>query len=112
MMLLAGFGTMQGMAASNTIIQTVVSEDMRGRVMSYYAIALVGTLPFGTLLAGAMARAIGAPLTVIVNGSMVIASAIWFATRMQGVRREIKPIYQELGIMPPTEIVAVEEGGY
>ena len=110
MMLLTGFGTMQGMAASNTIIQTIVSEDKRGRVMSYYAIALVGTLPFGTLLAGAMARAIGAPLTVFVNGSLVLASAIWFTTRMRGVRREIKSIYQELGIMPPAEALAVEAG--
>ncbi len=111
MMLLTGFGTMQGMAASNTIIQTIVSENKRGRVMSYYTMAFVGMMPFGSLLAGVMAHAMGAPLTVIVNGSLVIASAVWFTTRLRGVRREIKPIYQKLGIMPPTEIVAVETGG-
>ncbi|MGC2210353.1 MAG: MFS transporter, partial [Candidatus Korobacteraceae bacterium] len=77
-MVLTGFGTMLGMAASNTIIQTIVSEDKRGRVMSYYAMAFVGMMPFGSLLAGAMANAIGAPLTVIVNGSVVIAAALWF----------------------------------
>ena len=99
---------MQGMAASNTIIQTIVSEDKRGRVMSYYTMAFVGMIPFGSLLAGAMANAIGAPLTVIVNGSVVIASAVWFTTCLKAVRREIKPIYQELGIMPPTETMAVE----
>ncbi len=110
MMVLTGFGMMQGMAASNTIIQTIVSEDKRGRVMSYYTMAFVGMMPFGSLLAGAMAHAMGAPLTVIVSGSIVIAAAIWFKTRLRGVRREIKPIYQELGIMPPTEIVAVETG--
>ncbi len=111
MMLLTGFGMMQGMAASNTIIQTIVSEDKRGRVMSYYTMAFVGMAPFGSLLAGAMAHAMGAPLTVIVNGSVVIAGALWFTTRLKSVRREIKPIYQELGIMPPPEIVVVESNG-
>ena len=53
----------------------------------------------------------GAPLTVIVNGSVVIAGALWFTTRLKSVRREIKPIYQELGIMPPTKIVVVETSG-
>ena len=61
MMLVAGFGMMQGMASSNTIIQTIVSEDKRGRVMSYYTIAFVGMAPFGSLLAGTMAHWIGAP---------------------------------------------------
>ena len=65
MMLVAGFGMMQGMASSNTIIQTIVSEDKRGRVMSYYTIAFVGMAPFGSLLAGTMAHWFGAPLTVI-----------------------------------------------
>jgi MFS family permease len=111
MMLLTGFGMMQGMAASNTIIQTIVSEDKRGRVMSYYTMAFVGMTPFGSLLAGAMAHAMGAPLTVIVNGSAVIAGALWFLTRLKSVRREMKPIYQELGIMPPTETVVIETGG-
>ena len=100
MMLLTGFGMMQGMAASNTIIQTIVSEDKRGRVMSYYTMAFVGMTPFGSLLAGAMAHAMGAQLTVIVNGSVVIAGALWFTTRLKAVRREMKPIYQDLGIMP------------
>ena len=108
-MLLTGFGTMQGMAASNTIIQTIVSENKR--VMSYHTMAFVGMMPFGSLLAGVMAHAMGAPLTVIVNGSVVIASAVWFSTRLKGVRREIKSIYLELGIMPPTETMAVETGG-
>jgi MFS family permease len=112
MMLVTGFGMMQGMAASNTIIQTIVSEDKRGRVMSYYTMAFVGMAPFGSLLAGAMAHAMGAPRTVIVNGSVVIAGALWFTTRLKSVRREIKPIYQELGIVPSTEIVVVETNGH
>src|SRR3569833_136756 len=60
MMLVTGFGMMQGLTGSNTIIQTLVDENMRGRVMSYYTMAFVGMAPFGSLLAGAMADAIGA----------------------------------------------------
>ena len=99
-MLVAGFGMMQGMAASNTIIQTIVTEDMRGRVMSYYTIAFVGMSPFGSLLAGSMAHAVGAPRTVILTGAVVLLGAAWFATRLPAVRQGIRPIYRELGILP------------
>jgi len=94
---------MQGMAGSNTVIQTIVSEDKRGRVMSYYTMAFMGMAPFGALLAGTMAGAIGAPWTVILNGSAVLLGAGWFATRLPAVRRGIRPIYQEMGILPAEE---------
>jgi MFS family permease len=97
---IAGFGMMQGMAASNTIIQTIVSEDKRGRVMSYYTIAFVGMSPFGSLLAGALAHAIGAPTTVILNGCVVLLGSAWFLTRLPAVRQGIRPIYRDLGILP------------
>jgi MFS family permease len=103
MVLIAGMGMMQGMAGSNTIIQTIVSEDKRGRVMSYYTMAFVGMAPFGSLLAGTLAHAIGAPWTVIANGSAVLLGAAWFATQVPAVRREIRPIYREMGILPPEE---------
>jgi MFS family permease len=96
-------GMLQGMAVSNTVIQTIVSEDKRGRVMSYYTLAFMGMAPFGSLLAGTMAHAMGAPLTVAVNGFIVLLAAAWFATRMPAVRRVIRPIYQEMGILPPKE---------
>jgi MFS family permease len=99
--LVAGMGMMQGMAASNTIIQTLVTEDIRGRVMSYYTMAFVGMAPFGSLLAGSMASAFGAPLTVILNGSFVLLGAGWFATQFPALRRTVRPIYRELGIIPP-----------
>ena len=105
MLLIAGMGMMQGMAGSNTIIQTIVSEDKRGRVMSYYTMAFVGMAPFGSLLAGAMAHTVGAPLTVIVSGSMVLLGAAWFTTQLPAVRREIRPIYREMGILPAEEII-------
>jgi MFS family permease len=108
MMLLTGFGMMQGMAASNTIIQTVVPEDRRGRVMSYYTMAFVGMAPFGSLLAGFLAHKFGAPHTVMITGSVVILGAIWFATRLPAIRREIRPIYQAMGILPPSLEPVVE----
>ena len=101
--LIAGAGMMQGMAGSNTIIQTLVPEDKRGRVMSYYTIAFVGMAPFGSLLAGSLAHKIGAPWTVILNGSAVLVGAAWFTTQLPAVRNEIRPIYREMGILPPAE---------
>jgi MFS family permease len=109
-MLIAGFGMMQGMASSNTIIQTIVPEDKRGRVMSYYTIAFVGMAPFGSLLAGTMAHAIGAPLTVILNGAVVLLGGAWFATRLPAVRDAIRPIYRQMGILPPEVLTAIEPG--
>ncbi len=109
MVFVAGMGMMQGMAASNTIIQTLVSEDKRGRVMSYYTMAFMGMAPFGSLLAGTMAHAMGAPWTVIVNGSVVVLGAAWFFTRQRAVWRVVRPIYQEMGIIPAAREMAAEQ---
>ena len=109
MMLLTGFGMMQGMASSNTIIQTVVPEDRRGRVMSYYTMAFVGMAPFGSLLAGGLAHWLGAPRTMMITGSVVLAGAIWFSTKLNGIRAAIRPIYEEMGILPPRQPVDVED---
>jgi MFS family permease len=105
MVLVAGMGMMQGMAASNTVIQTIVTEDKRGRVMGYYTMAFVGMAPFGSLLAGTMAHVVGAPYTVIMNGCFVLLGAAWFATRLPAVRNAIRPIYREMGILPAEEEV-------
>ena len=101
--LIAGVGMMQGMAASNTIIQTLVSEDMRGRVMSFYTMAFMGMAPFGSLLAGSMASAFGAPTAVVVTGTVVLLGAAWFFTRLPAIRQVIRPIYREMGILPLEE---------
>jgi MFS family permease len=103
MVFIAGMGMMQGMAASNTVIQTIVTDDKRGRVMSYYTMAFMGMAPFGSLLAGTMAHKFGAPWTVVMNGSVVLLGAAWFATRLPALRRQIRPIYQEMGILPAEE---------
>ena len=101
LMLFVGFGMLQGITASNTIIQTLVPEDKRGRVMSYYTAAFVGMAPFGSLLAGALAHWIGAPRTVMFTGSCCIAGALWFWSRLPAIRREMRPVYEQLGIIAP-----------
>jgi MFS family permease len=103
MVFIAGMGMMQGMAASNTVIQTIVTDDKRGRVMSYYTMAFMGMAPFGSLLAGTMAHNFGAPRTVVMTGSVVLVGAAWFATRLPQLRRQIRPIYREMGILPAEE---------
>jgi MFS family permease len=103
MVFIAGMGMMQGMAASNTVIQTIVTDDKRGRVMSYYTMAFMGMAPFGSLLAGTMADRFGAPWTVIMNGAVVLLGGLWFTTRLPALRRQIRPIYREMGILPPKE---------
>jgi MFS family permease len=102
-LLVTGFGMMQGLAASNTVIQTLVPEDKRGRVMSYYTMAFVGMAPFGSLLAGALAHRFGAPHTVMITGSVCVLAGIWFTTQLRSVRKVMKPIYIEMGILPGAE---------
>jgi MFS family permease len=112
LMLICGFGMMQQMAASNTIIQTIVDDDKRGRVMSFYAVAFVGMAPFGSLLAGALAHAIGAPFTVMLSGVCCVAGAAWFATQLKAIRKLIRPIYMDLGIIPPVNAVIQDSVGH
>jgi MFS family permease len=111
LMLVVGFGMMQGLAASNTVIQTLVPEDKRSRVMSYYTMAFVGMAPFGSLLAGGLAHLLGAPHTVMITGAACIAGCLWFTTELPAVRRVMKPIYIEMGIMPGETVVAESAAG-
>ena len=109
LMTVVGFGMMQGMAASNTIIQTLVPEDKRGRVMSYYTMAFVGMAPFGSLLAGSLAHRFGAPHAIMITGSFCLAGALWFTTRLKSVRAIMRPIYIEMGIMQSPFQPAMED---
>jgi MFS family permease len=109
LMLVVGFGMMEGMAASNTVIQTLVPEDKRGRVMSFYTMAFVGMAPFGSLLAGFLAHHIGAPHTVMLTGSACVLGAVWFATQLRGVRDVMRPIYREMGIIPTPQEPSMED---
>jgi MFS family permease len=104
LMLFVGFGMMQVFSASNTIIQTLVSEDKRARVMSYYAMAFFGTAPFGSLMAGALAHRIGAPHTVILTGVFCIAGSLWFTLELPKINAVIRPIYQEMGLLAARDL--------
>ena len=100
LLLVAGAGMMMSLSASNTILQTVVDEDKRGRVMGFYAMAFFGMAPFGSLAAGALAERFGAPVTVLLCGAATLVGTVLFARRLPELRRLIRPIYQRLGILP------------
>jgi MFS family permease len=100
LMVITGYGMMQEMAASNTILQTIVPEDKRGRAMSFYSMAFAGTAPFGSLGAGYVAQRIGAPTTLMIGGIACVLGAVWFMTQLRRVREMIRPIYIRLGILP------------
>ena len=106
LMIFVGFGLMQGAAASNTIIQSLVPEDKRARAMSYYTMAFFGAAPFGSLLAGTLAHRIGAPHTVIVTGAFCIAGSLWFTFNLPKVNAVMRPIYQEMGLLPAHDLLA------
>jgi MFS family permease len=100
MLLFAGGGMMQQMAGSNTILQTIVDDDKRGRVMSFYSMAFLGMTPFGSLLEGAAASRIGAPHTLMIGGLICIAGAAWFSLQLPAIRSAVRPVYVRLGILP------------
>jgi MFS family permease len=103
LMAVTGFGMMFFAAASNTVIQTLVDDDKRARVMSYYTMAYMGASPLGSLLAGALAPVIGAPGAVMLCGAGCVAGAVWYWMRIGKLRLAIRPIYERMGILPVAE---------
>jgi MFS family permease len=97
-----GFGLMQQMAPSNTILQTIVEDDKRGRVMAFYSMAFLGMAPFGSLLSGSVADRFGAPRAVILNGLVCLAASVLFARKLPAIRTVIRPIYARMGILSRT----------
>jgi MFS family permease len=100
LMVFVGFGLMQGASVSNTIVQSLVPEDKRARVMSYYTMAFFGAAPFGSLLAGALAHQIGAPYTVMLTGAVCVLGSLWFTVELPKVKADMHPIYQDQGLLP------------
>ena len=100
LLLAAGYGMMRNLAASNTLLQTILEEGKRGRVMSFYSMAFAGMSPFGSLLAGVAAARLGAPATVAASGVFCIVGAALFARQLPRMREQIRPIYVQLGILP------------
>lgn len=111
LMLLTGFGMVVQRTSSNTVLQTVVDEDKRGRVMSLFVIAFQGMMPFGSLLAGSLASKIGASNTVMIGGASCILGSLMFARKLSLWREMVRPIYirngvisEVGGIQTPTEL--------
>ena len=103
---LSGAGFMVALAATNTIVQSVVPEHLRGRVMAFYTMAVLGTAPIGSLCAGLAAQRIGVPATIAIGGAACLAGGIWFYSRLPHLRALLRPIYVERGILTVPDVDA------
>jgi MFS family permease len=102
LLVLVGGGMMMQMAATNTLIQTLVDERMRGRVLSFYTMAFFGMTPFGSLLAGAISARFGAEVAVRSGGIITLLAVSLFIRRLPQLRAQARPVYERLGILQPT----------
>jgi MFS family permease len=100
MMVFSGLGMMLHTASSNTVIQTITDDDKRGRVMSFYTMAIMGTAPFGSLMAGALAKLAGAPATILTGGVVCIIGATIFWMKLPELKNIVRPIYERMGVIP------------
>ncbi len=98
-LILCGFGMMVELAGSNTILQSLVDEDKRGRVMSLYTLSFMGMSPIGGLLAGILAARIGSPYTVLLCGGLTLICGLLFGTQLPYIRQQMRPVYIEKGII-------------
>lgn len=96
----AGLSMILSLAALNTLLQTIAEEEMRGRVMSFYAMALMGTQPIGSLLAGSTASGIGIPHTLLIGGLITVAAGVWFEVNRKSMKKYIRQTYISKGILP------------
>jgi MFS family permease len=103
-LIVVGFGMMVQFAASNTVIQTIVDDEKRGRVMSFYTMCFLGTAPFGSLLAGTLSARIGAPHTVLISGLCCAVAAVWFSRELPAIRAVVRPLYVKMGILPEVAV--------
>jgi len=105
-----GGGMMVEMASTNTILQTITAEQLRGRVMAFYTMAFLGTAPIGSLIAGVAAEHIGAPLTIMLGGAACLAGAAWLALQLPTLREQVRPIYMERGILSASQALQTKTG--
>ncbi len=110
-LIVVGAGFMTQMAATNTILQTIVEERLRGRVMAFYTMAFLGTAPIGSLLAGIVADRVGVSATIIGGGVVCVIGGLWLATRLRTLREHVRPIYVELGILAAVQADSGTAGG-
>jgi MFS family permease len=106
LLVLTGFGLMVLVASSNTLIQTIVEDSKRGRVMSFFLMAYFGTTPFGSLVAGAVSERIGAPPTTALGALMCLASVAWFGTKLARLHVEPHAVRSQTMPMSTSAIAA------
>jgi MFS family permease len=94
-----GFGAMTVMSSSNTILQTIVDEDKRGRVMSFFTMSFMGMTPFGSLLAGSLASSIGVRNTVLIGALACFIGSVLFVRQLPALRDRVRPVYERMGII-------------
>jgi MFS family permease len=99
LMVFIGLGMMMQTAASNTILQTITDDDKRGRVMGFYSMSIMGTAPFGSLIAGGLAKLIGTPWTIFGGGFITIIGALFFLRKLPELRTLVRPVYVKMGII-------------
>jgi len=95
----AGFGMITVVASSNTVLQTILEEDKRGRVMSFFTMSFMGMIPFGSLSAGALADWIGPRHTLLIGSGFCLVGAILFAVHLPKIMAMVRPIYVQLGMV-------------
>ncbi len=100
LMIFIGIGLMLQTASINTIIQTITDDDKRGRVLSFYTIAVMGTAPFGSLLAGFLAKIAGTPSAILIGGISCFIGALLFLRKLPELRKLVRPVYLKMGIIP------------
>ena len=98
-LVVAGFGGVTLIASSNTILQTIVEEDKRGRVMSLFTVAFLGMTPFGCLGAGTMAGIVGPRETLLLGAVCCLVGTTLFARNLPKIREKVRPIYVQMGII-------------
>lgn len=97
-LVVTGFGFISMVASGNTLLQTIVDDSKRGRVLSLFLMAYFGTTPLGSLAAGALSARIGAPYTTAMCGLLCLAGVGWFATQLRALNEETAPIFDRLGV--------------
>ena len=98
-LVVAGFGAITMIASCNTILQTILDEHMRGRVMSFFAVAFLGMAPFGSFGAGTMAGIIGPRDTLLLGAVCCLVGALLFTRKLPSIRESVRPIYMKMGII-------------
>ncbi len=100
LMVFVGLGLMLHTVSSNTILQTITDDDKRGRIMSFYTMSIMGIAPFGSLIAGAMAKALGTRLTLLIGGISCLAGAYFFYRKLPLLKKIARPKYEKMGMIP------------